>query len=736
MAGNQIMHFFNQLHGSLKVLVVELENDFGLDLGENKHRQKAFKDRLAVACYISNIMYGNRTASSFELVRGYTPSVEGTGQKFLTQKFIDAYKAIEARRMIARIVKARPEAIQPDIEIGEKVLVLLPGGSRRRGHWEEHQVNEVRKDGSVVIEEGRKTRIIAREDVRKFPANRLASAVLKAQCGVLPRSSRKYKVTNEVTDIQHDESDEDSGYSLPQKQHSVQKKVLETKEDNDSQNSIIPSGTEEGAIQSGMDKDRCSSDKNKNTAIPEPYALRRSERIRKLNEDTDNENRELRRSTRISKPVSRFTMHSIPVVTAEDVAEAEQKILNNTYQVFRNVQFYCRDAPWIPRTMFAKAEKTEVDENWFKNISLVDVDKLPKNANVIGSHFVYKVKCEGTELSGLRFKLKARLCVHGNRDTEKDSLRTDAAVVSHDGFRMTYCIASQLGLIIGKGDISGAYPQSGEAKRKIFVFPPRCVGSKGKVWLLLATFYGIVTAGRKWQRASDSLLINNLGLEVIIGMPQLFRRANDGKIMIIVAKYVDDMLVAARTSMGLTKARGIIQQVFTIGHWVQTPNVLTMNSTEITQTPQDISICVPSLAKEIEPITLPAGRRKQISDDASQTEITKLRSIAGKLGYLGIACSPLASFAASYLQQCIPKLTVGTLKSLNGVIRDVSRRIHEVKYLQPSVAEQEKAFILAFSDAGYPHASMRSIAQEGCIVGIAFGEQAGSKFHTLTMVVS
>ncbi len=92
--------------------------------------------------------------------------------------------------------------------------------------------------------------------------------------------------------------------------------------------------------------------------------------------------------------------------------------------------------------------------------------------------------------------LKARLCVHGNRDAERESLRTDAAVVSHDGFRFLYSASVCFGMILGKADIRGAYTQSGEARREVYVQPPREMEIREELWLLTATMYGIVSAGR------------------------------------------------------------------------------------------------------------------------------------------------------------------------------------------------------------------------------------------------
>ena len=61
-------------------------------------------------------------------------------------------------------------------------------------------------------------------------------------------------------------------------------------------------------------------------------------------------------------------MVSVPIVAEADVAKAEQRVLKTTYDQFRNVQFYAKDTPWISRAMFAKAEKTELESNWYKNI--------------------------------------------------------------------------------------------------------------------------------------------------------------------------------------------------------------------------------------------------------------------------------------------------------------------------------------------------------------------------------
>lgn len=94
-------------------------------------------------------------------------------------------------------------------------------------------------------------------------------------------------------------------------------------------------------------------------------------------------------------------------------------------------------------------------------------------------------------------------------------------------------------------DIRGAYTQSGSARRDVYVRPPRCLGFWNVLWLLTMTIYGLVSAGRKWQRISDLVMIRNLGLQNVMGLPQVFHHPAT-EVSAVIAKYVDDILVAAR----------------------------------------------------------------------------------------------------------------------------------------------------------------------------------------------
>lgn len=113
-----------------------------------------------------------------------------------------------------------------------------------------------------------------------------------------------------------------------------------------------------------------------------------------------------------------------------------------------------------------------------------------------------------------------------------------------------------------------------------------------------------------------------------------------------------------------------------------------------------------------------------------------VRQVAGKLGYLRTCISPIAAFAASYLQQCLQTMTVAGMKTANGIIREIQRLEPVITYLRPTEEEVRMARVASFSDGGFPHkGSRRKVAQEGCIVGIAFGTAVESKFQVLVFTI-
>lgn len=63
------------------------------------------------------------------------------------------------------------------------------------------------------------------------------------------------------------------------------------------------------------------------------------------------------------------------------------------------------------------------------------------------------------------------------------------------------------------------------------------------VWLLLTAVYSLVNANAKWQNRLDSVMVS-LGFSQFKYIPQLFYKKRNGKLILIMAKIVDDLKAA------------------------------------------------------------------------------------------------------------------------------------------------------------------------------------------------
>lgn len=84
----------------------------------------------------------------------------------------------------------------------------------------------------------------------------------------------------------------------------------------------------------------------------------------------------------------------------------------------------------------------------------------------------------------------------------------------------------------------------GKAERDVYVRPLRESPAKTTyLWLLLTASYGLVNANAKWQNQSDERLLE-YGLYQSRQVTQLFFKREAGKLVLVLAKIVDDLKVA------------------------------------------------------------------------------------------------------------------------------------------------------------------------------------------------
>ena len=128
------------------------------------------------AVYLSNILYGSKTLSSFEMACGYTPSVVGLPQAKLSAEIITEHNEQVARRALRLLDKSRsPQVLHPEELLRDDPVYYFKRGPKF-GSWETAYVRKPQPH--FVVLSRRQDHIgkpigAAYEDVRQAPSSSL-----------------------------------------------------------------------------------------------------------------------------------------------------------------------------------------------------------------------------------------------------------------------------------------------------------------------------------------------------------------------------------------------------------------------------------------------------------------------------------------------------------------------------------------------------------------------------------
>lgn len=378
---------------------------------------------------------------------------------------------------------------------------------------------------------------------------------------------------------------------------------------------------------------------------------------------------------------------------------------------------------FAPEWILNDALSTELEENWNSAYTVVKSSELPRDANIIGSHTVYRVK----EDDDGHLKMKARLVLHGNRDKDRFTVRRDSASADLAAVRLLISLSQILKFCIATADIKGAYMQSGPIKRTLFVRPPKKLCQKGMVWKLLRLPYGIVEAGRQWLCAVEQWMLEEYGLDKVPAVDQLFyKRGEDMRITLIVAKVVDDFIIGGFASE-ITSFLESLNKRFKIGRSNRGMNLKFLGCS-ISREECRVTLSMPDYLQRIETIQLDRGRKELKGSPTTIQETHDYRSLAGTLLYLGQAVLPQACYVASRMQQRLGSLRVADLIEANAMIRELGKLEPKVSFNMPdSISEID---ISTLSDASHNGPSSTH-GQTGIISGLRIVTKDGIMYHPI-----
>jgi len=631
---------------------------------------------IARANFLGNLFSGSKVASSFEQARGYSPGLCGIRHSIVPPELIEAHQEQVASRALQRLLSSKsPQLLTPDaLPKGTKIWALL-----KSGDWEQLVVSEALQYYVVARRNGKGSPLnIAYEDIRLHPKSTFNQHLLNTELHQTPLVSED--VGGAVSRVQPDSP-------------------LHPENNGTSPSNTAPS----------------QPTTPRTVRVPSFLAFKRG-------------------TGDVEKDIG-ATVSSEHPQHGSKLASDEQHVLTSIEDVIGTSQISASKLRFAPDWVMQKSFGKEMD-NWNGVYEEVQEDTVPLNANVIRSHTVFKIKKDENGV----LSLKSRIVAHGNEDRDKDTVRKDSAAAQFVVIRLLLSIATLLGFRLGKIDVKKAYLQSGPITRQIFVRPPRewhtmsanaPRSSRMILWKLRKLPYGIVEAGRQWHLVAESWLMETLKFERISGLSQIFIKRDDaGHIFLIVAKVIDDFLIAGNLeSIKLFIAKA--KKQFEIGT-VVVDGKIKFNGSEIVQNARGSTILsMKEYSSRILPINLSRTRKTQVDSVATPDELREYQHLAGVLNFLGKGALPHASFVTSYMLQKIAPLKVSGINTANAMLKEISKLSPVISFLAPKQKESIEPFLCTFSDAAYNISSKNCYGQTGIFTGIAIPDGASVLFHPL-----
>ena len=366
------------------------------------------------AIRISNDLYGNDVLSAHELAKGYTrPIDKKVVPSLIPDELLKAHEVLIAKRKLNLILRSKPTKDVP-LSVGDQVQIFIKLPNEKRGKWSgSRPVLSYDISSGIVTVPGSRGRTIsaAIEDVRHaIVDNDLAQKIQEAidQLSIEVENSLDTDTDTRQLDTNAEISMEDcSDYDdhgderltpLPKIGDSIE--VLWPL-DNEFYPGVVT------AIDGGNDY-RTVHYKDGD--------------IEKLN---------------MTQETWRYTDPDPASASTVELTSNYDNVIKMFYKRFGHKDFLAYQAEGLPSFPLINAYVDE--ESKFKdNVRVIDMSEVPRNANVITSHVLYKVKANDDG----SMKMKARIAPHGNKDKDRSDLKSDSATCPPTGIRLLLSIAA------------------------------------------------------------------------------------------------------------------------------------------------------------------------------------------------------------------------------------------------------------------------------------------------------
>ena len=272
-----------------------------------------------------------------------------------------------------------------------------------------------------------------------------------------------------------------------------------------------------------------------------------------------------------------------------------------------------------------------------------DLVPLPKDKNMIGCKWIYKVKHNA---DGSVSRYKARLVAKGYAQTYGiDYEETFSPVAKMATVRTIIAVAASKNWVLHQMDVKNAFLH-GDLQEEVYMEQPQGYEDATHpdyVCKLKKALYGLKQAPRAWHARIAACLIS-IGFHMADADHSLYVRENESGIVVICI-YVDDLIVGGDNVATIEHVKTLLKQEFDMKDLGELRYFLGI---EIIHTEEGIWLSQRQYALDMlskygmadcKPISLPLDQNLKLQADEGQVleDVTMYRKIVGSLIYLTIS---------------------------------------------------------------------------------------------------
>ena len=341
-----------------------------------------------------------------------------------------------------------------------------------------------------------------------------------------------------------------------------------------------------------------------------------------------------------------------------------------------------------------------------------DLVPLPKNQNVVGNRWVFKVK---RNPDGSVDRFKARLVAQGYSQSEGiDYEEVFSPVVRFTSIRLLLALATVNDWHVHQMDVKTAFLQ-GTLDSEIYMKQPAGYVSKDKpnhVCKLRQSIYGLKQAARCWNNEIDNYLKSidycKSDADTCIYIKSV--RDEEGKVFfVILALWVDDILLFSNNAEMLMKEKEQLGMRFVVTDQGEVHHILGMvvkrdraNKTmKISQQKFLEGILKKFKMENCKPVTTPAepGRKfMKLAEDEIPVDVQLYQQIIGSLTYAATATRPDIAAAVNMLSKFMTRPGKDHMEGAKRILRYIKGTID---YGLSYNASDSDCILIGYSDSDW-----------------------------------